>query len=207
MSMLARSHLANPVAFAHTRSLLLHNPWDKIIYQGPIAGGVKVLKRVSVISLAMTYSVTPLFAFASSQSSTAAISIMAAALITSSLSTAVVQWCCKPYVASISTSSSETTTSTSSDIKESPLTFETLTFFGQPKRTTVFPGDLQKSTSRVFSTWKTISLNASTTSTQNSPKGNVLTAKTGKPISSKPTMDKAKFDDLVSKSQRKPQQL
>ncbi|KAJ3214830.1 hypothetical protein HDU67_001157 [Dinochytrium kinnereticum] len=156
-----------------------------VIYRGPIAGGVKVLKRVSVVSLAMTYSVTPLFAFASSQSSVAAISVMAVelgqkdpwgvidhsfvrsnayagfpastALLTSSLSTALVQWCCKPYIVAISKpiAEAESNTSPSPDQKDAPLTLETLNFFGFPRRSTVYPGDLQKSSNRLFSTWMT----------------------------------------------------
>ncbi|KAJ3102847.1 hypothetical protein HDU96_009485, partial [Phlyctochytrium bullatum] len=124
-----------------------------VIYEGPIARGVKVLKRVSVATLGFTFSTTPLFALTStSPTSTAAITIMVIALATSTASTAMVQYCCNPYVASISKLPAS---STSDDkAKDEAFEFETFNFFGSSKRTKVAPSDLGKS-SRVFSTWST----------------------------------------------------
>ncbi|KAJ3100353.1 hypothetical protein HDU97_002271 [Phlyctochytrium planicorne] len=105
----------------------------------------------------MTYSVTPLFAFTAQDASlTAATSVMIMSLLISTGSTYLVQYCCKPYVVSITKTSPEPISSNREEAKET-LEFETTNFFGFPKRTIVKGNELEKSSSRVFSTWKTAS--------------------------------------------------
>ncbi|KAJ3082210.1 hypothetical protein HDU99_003342 [Rhizoclosmatium hyalinum] len=125
-------------------SLAITPPGTSVVYTGAIGKAIQALKRVSVISLSATWATTPLFAFTSvaeGGASTAAIAVMVGALIVSSGSTALIAWCCKPYVVSIAGAGSQ-------------LTLTRLSFFGVPYATTVDESELRTSRGRMFSTWE-----------------------------------------------------
>ncbi|KAJ3195851.1 hypothetical protein HK101_010829 [Irineochytrium annulatum] len=131
-------------------------PDGKEIYAGTLSPGVRVLKRISVISLFMAFSVTPLFAVASSQTATAAISVMTMAILLSSLSTYLVQWCCSPYILRILDVSPTSDPDAPLDPKKA-LRIETTTFFGFTKVHLIQPESLAPSNGqRLFGTWKTV---------------------------------------------------
>ncbi|KAJ3316975.1 hypothetical protein HDU76_001434 [Blyttiomyces sp. JEL0837] len=120
----------------------------RIIYSGPIGTSVKALKRISVTTLGLTYAATPLFIITSTDTSLAAISVMVVAVLTSTLSTALVQWVCNPYVVKIT----KPVESAPSDAN-APLTVQTLTFFGNPKLAKIDPSAITPVKSRLFASW------------------------------------------------------
>ncbi|KAI9335490.1 hypothetical protein BDR26DRAFT_1009252, partial [Obelidium mucronatum] len=126
-----------------------------LIYSGVISKAIQALKRVSVVSLLMTWATTPLFAYNlymdTGKATVAAIAVMGGALIVSSLSTAVIQWCCKPYVISIA---QKMQSSENESIPSRELTITRLSFFGTPYAHTVKETDLRVSAGRMFTTWE-----------------------------------------------------
>jgi hypothetical protein len=88
------------------------------------------------------------------------------AILASSGSTALINWCCKPYVVSISKktqgsvelaesdrSKTENNSNTLGVTDDSEYTFETMTLFGNPRFSTVKAGNIKPST-RLFSSWQ-----------------------------------------------------
>ncbi|KAI8844710.1 hypothetical protein BJ741DRAFT_704099 [Chytriomyces cf. hyalinus JEL632] len=124
------------------------------IYTGAIGKAIQALKRVSVVSLVLTWSTTPLFWYTAMTNgggaSVAAISVMVGALIVSSLSTSLIHWCCKPYVTSIASSASTPRT----------LTITRINFFGSPYATTLPETDLRVTSGRMFTTWETVDVSS-----------------------------------------------
>jgi hypothetical protein len=104
------------------------------IYQGPLANTLKILKRVSVLTLGVSVSSTASLAFVDYQSTTLILTSLGMgtlnfklkiAFLTSALSTGLIHYCTSPYVCSVSKLSPE----------EIKLT--TLSFFGNPIESTV----------------------------------------------------------------------
>ncbi|KAJ3412832.1 hypothetical protein HDV05_000173 [Chytridiales sp. JEL 0842] len=119
------------------------------IYTGPMGKATQFLKRVSVASLGLTYAVTPLFTLGSSQGSTAAWFVLGLAVVVSTSSTSLIQWCCNPYVLSIS----QKPTSNPSNILSNELTVETLGFFGNIKTWTITRDSIKPTKARAFANW------------------------------------------------------
>ncbi|KAJ3028116.1 UNVERIFIED_CONTAM: hypothetical protein HDU68_002437 [Siphonaria sp. JEL0065] len=123
-----------------------------LIYSGVIAKAIQALKRVSVVSLFMTWATSPLFAYnlymGTGNASTAAIAVMVGALVVSTGSTSVIHWCCKPYVVSIAS------TNSTPEKPARDLTVTRLSFFGTPYAHTVKETNLRVSRARMFTTWE-----------------------------------------------------
>ncbi|KAJ3344996.1 hypothetical protein HDU83_004546 [Entophlyctis luteolus] len=124
------------------------------IYDAPLKTAIQALKRVSVASLVMTWATTPLFAYkvayAAESGSAAAVGVLCGALVVSSMSTAVIHWTCKPYVATI-TAAAESA-ARAGVARE--LTFTRYSILGQPY-TTAVPEEALRPAARLFSTWRT----------------------------------------------------
>ncbi|KAF9172335.1 hypothetical protein BGX21_008442 [Mortierella sp. AD011] len=137
------------------------------IYDGPFSQTARRLKLFSVSSLAATIALCPFIFILDAGLSTGMRGGLAfAAVATSGSSTALVQWCLGPYVRKITipnnTLSAANTPSTDSSQPEStnpeitvtrstPVSFETLSFLGRKRITTVKVSDLEPS-SAPFST-------------------------------------------------------
>ncbi|KAF8952729.1 hypothetical protein BGZ46_003386 [Entomortierella lignicola] len=134
------------------------------IYEGPFSQTAKRLKLFSVSSLAATIALCPfIFILDAGISNGMRGGLAVAAVATSGSSTALVQWCLGSYVRKITipnnTLSTKSTTSdqsgsASSDFtvtRSTPVSFETLSFLGGKRITTVKVSDLEPS-SAPFST-------------------------------------------------------
>ncbi|KAG0366224.1 hypothetical protein BC939DRAFT_437189 [Gamsiella multidivaricata] len=137
------------------------------IYEGPFSQTAKRLKLFSVSSLAATIALCPfIFILDAGISNGMRGGLAVAAVATSGSSTALVQWCLGSYVRRITIpnpistppSNSTSTDSTASEppnaviiTRSTPVSFETLSFWGSKRITTVKVSDLEPS-SAPFST-------------------------------------------------------
>ncbi|KAF9974923.1 hypothetical protein BGZ73_001584 [Actinomortierella ambigua] len=125
-----------------------------LIYEGPFAQTARRLKLFSVSSLGATVALCPfIFILDAGISTGMRGGLAAAAVATSGASTALVQWCLGSYVRKITIpKATPSTTATTADVDLStPVSFETLSFWGGMRTTTVRVGDLEPS-SAPFST-------------------------------------------------------
>ncbi|KAF8939665.1 hypothetical protein BGZ58_009064 [Dissophora ornata] len=135
------------------------------IYEGPFSQTAKRLKLFSVSSLAATVALCPfIFVLDAGISTGMRGGLAVAAVATSGASTALVQWCLGSYVRKITIPNPPTTTSSQKDeastsgsgsditiTRSTPVSFETLSFLGGKRITTVKVSDLEPS-SAPFST-------------------------------------------------------
>ncbi|KAF9287814.1 hypothetical protein BGZ68_001231 [Mortierella alpina] len=142
-----------------------HQESQLAIYEGPFSQTAKRLKLFSVSSLAATVALCPfIFILDAGISNGMRGGLAFAAVATSGSSTALVQWCLGSYVRKITIPRpltipvrSGTTADTSSDLsavsitRSTPVSFETLSFLGGKRITTVKVSDLEPS-SAPFST-------------------------------------------------------
>ncbi|KAJ1553643.1 hypothetical protein HK405_007325 [Cladochytrium tenue] len=135
----------------------------RVIYQGPLFQRIQQLKRVSVATLVLTIGSTPLFASAAGDGSAAAAVVLAATIAVSGTSTALIQYCCSPYVGRIVVEGAEeghrqaspTEAATTDDIRDdAELTIETTGFFGNTRATRVRAAALQPATASRFANWR-----------------------------------------------------
>ncbi|KAJ3045723.1 hypothetical protein HDV00_007849 [Rhizophlyctis rosea] len=81
--------------------------------------------------------------------------MMGAAVVTSAVSTALVQWCANPYVTRITIPASSSTSEQSQSTSAPPLLeFETLTYFANPHRTVIPLSALVPASDRHFANWR-----------------------------------------------------
>ncbi|CAO3567950.1 unnamed protein product [Mortierella alpina] len=143
-----------------------HQESQLAIYEGPFSQTAKRLKLFSVSSLAATVALCPfIFILDAGISNGMRGGLAVAAVATSGSSTALVQWCLGSYVRKITIPRPLTTTSATSDAaagtgseqpavtitRSTPVSFETLSFLGGKRITTVKVSDLEPS-SAPFST-------------------------------------------------------
>ncbi|KAG0230456.1 hypothetical protein BGW42_000933 [Actinomortierella wolfii] len=144
-----------------------------LIYEGPFAQTARRLKLFSVSSLGATVALCPFIFILDAGISTGMRGGLAvAAVATSGSSTALVQWCLGSYVRKITIpkESSSTTASTATVNLSTPVSFETLSFWGGTRTTTVRVGDLEPS-SAPFST---IRIRDGRTSVMRDSKGKIV---------------------------------
>ncbi|RKP22839.1 hypothetical protein SYNPS1DRAFT_25248 [Syncephalis pseudoplumigaleata] len=129
----------------------------RLIYIGHLARTARFLKLFSISSLGITLLGVPLIFFIKSGMSTEFRTALAsAALITSLSSTGIIHYVLAPYVTQITLPhvSTEAAPEAIEPITEdTQLSIDTLTFFGQPRRTHIRAGELLPS-KRVFSSWR-----------------------------------------------------
>ncbi|KAG0054022.1 hypothetical protein BGZ83_012098 [Gryganskiella cystojenkinii] len=124
------------------------------IYEGPFSQTAKRLKLFSVSSLGATIALCPfIFLLDAGLSTGARGGLAAAAVFTSGSSTALVQWCLGSYVRTITLPKSLPVDNNNHTIltRSTPVSFETLSFWGGKRITTVKVSDLEPS-SAPFST-------------------------------------------------------
>ncbi|KAF9947885.1 hypothetical protein BGZ72_010172 [Mortierella alpina] len=136
-----------------------HQESQLAIYEGPFSQTAKRLKLFSVSSLAATVALCPfIFILDAGISNGMRGGLAAAAVATSGSSTALVQWCLGSYVRKITiprplstTAATSTSAPDSSDLsavtitRSTPVSFETLSFLGGRRITTVKVSDLEPS--------------------------------------------------------------
>ncbi|KAF9375365.1 hypothetical protein CPC16_000766 [Podila verticillata] len=153
-----------------------HTDSQLSIYDGPFSQTAKRLKLFSVSSLGATVALCPfIFLLDAGISNGMRGGLAVAAVATSGSSTALVQWCLGSYVRKItipdlSSSSSSSDSSTAVVTRSTPVSFETLSFWGGKRITTVKVSDLEPS-SAPFST---IRIRAGQSSTVRDGRGRVL---------------------------------
>ncbi|KAG0205526.1 hypothetical protein BGX28_002825 [Mortierella sp. GBA30] len=147
----AESLLSAPPSPHHTESQLS-------IYEGPFSQTAKRLKLFSVSSLAATIALCPfIFILDAGISNGMRGGLAVAAVATSGSSTALVQWCLGSYVRKITIPRPVSDAPSTSDLsavtitRSTPVSFETLSFWGGKRITTVKVSDLEPS-SAPFST-------------------------------------------------------
>ncbi|KAF9541478.1 hypothetical protein EC957_003038 [Mortierella hygrophila] len=145
------------------------------IYEGPFSQTAKRLKLFSVSSLGATIALCPfIFLLDAGISNGMRGGLAVAAVATSGSSTALVQWCLGSYVRKITLpnpAGSATQDPTSMTVTRStPVSFETLSFWGGKRITTVKVSDLEPS-SAPFST---IRIRAGQASTVRDGRGRIL---------------------------------
>ncbi|KAJ3274271.1 hypothetical protein HK104_004138 [Borealophlyctis nickersoniae] len=123
-------------------------PDSKVVYNGPLTRPLVYLKRVSATTFALSIFATPLLSLVEIAHPVAVAVTFTAALLTSGLSTALVQYCVNPYVTRIHIPPSTTSTPAKN------VTLETITFLGNSHYTTLPPAALVPSTGRHFATWR-----------------------------------------------------
>ncbi|KAF9433940.1 hypothetical protein BGZ76_008788 [Entomortierella beljakovae] len=135
-----------------------HAESQTTIYEGPFSQTAKRLKLFSVSSLGATIALCPFIFILDAGISTGMRGGLAvAAVATSGSSTALVQWCLGSYVRKITIPNHNISTTTSQQSESDPVTrstlvsFETLSFLGGKRITTVKVSDLEPS-SAPFST-------------------------------------------------------
>ncbi|KAG0033411.1 hypothetical protein BGZ81_008497 [Podila clonocystis] len=154
-----------------------HTDSQLSIYDGPFSQTAKRLKLFSVSSLGATIALCPfIFLLDAGISNGMRGGLAVAAVATSGSSTALVQWCLGSYVRKITipnlspTSSSSSTFDSHIITRSTPVSFETLSFWGGKRITTVKVSDLEPS-SAPFST---IRIRAGRSSTVRDGRGRVL---------------------------------
>ncbi|KAG0329796.1 hypothetical protein BG000_011945 [Podila horticola] len=151
-----------------------HTDSQVSIYDGPFSQTAKRLKLFSVSSLGATVALCPfIFLLDAGISNGMRGGLAVAAVATSGSSTALVQWCLGSYVRKITIPNlSPTSSSSDSPIitRSTPVSFETLSFWGGKRITTVKVSDLEPS-SAPFST---IRIRAGQSSTVRDGRGRVL---------------------------------
>ncbi|KAI9355725.1 hypothetical protein DFJ73DRAFT_758961 [Zopfochytrium polystomum] len=106
-TLVSATHPSSATAAPWNRLARLESPF--VVYTGPLFERIRLLKRVSVGTLVMAFGASPLFV---SDGSVAAIAVLGgsrtwkqnllpAALVLSSFSTALIQFCTTPYVGTI----------------------------------------------------------------------------------------------------------
>ncbi|KNC98483.1 uncharacterized protein SPPG_06183 [Spizellomyces punctatus DAOM BR117] len=118
------------------------------VYHGPLKKTLVLLKRVSATTFGLSAVASPLLAFAEYANLAVVGTMMGAALVTSGLSTVLVQYCVNPYVSRLLIPDSSTSFSSRTII------LETLTFFGNTRQTAVDLSDIMPASDRPFATWK-----------------------------------------------------
>ncbi|KAG0339466.1 hypothetical protein BG004_006815 [Podila humilis] len=160
-----------------------HPDQNQVIYEGPFSQTAKRLKLFSVSSLGATIALCPfIFLLDAGISSGMRGGLAVAAVATSGSSTALVQWCLGSYVRQITvptisasllespSSSASNSGGTFSVQRTTPVSFETLSFWGGKRITTVRVSDLEPS-SAPFST---IRIRAGTRSVVRDGRGRTL---------------------------------
>ncbi|KAF9924524.1 hypothetical protein FBU30_005544 [Linnemannia zychae] len=150
-----------------------HTDSQLTIYEGPFAQTAKRLKLFSVSSLGATVALCPfIFLLDAGISNGMRGGLAFAAVATSGTSTALVQWCLGSYVRKITLPNPTGTLDKDSITitRSTPVSFETLSFWGGKRITTVKVSDLEPS-SAPFST---IRIRAGQTSTVRDGRGRIL---------------------------------
>ncbi|KAF9578772.1 hypothetical protein BGW38_005273, partial [Lunasporangiospora selenospora] len=153
----SKSTGVNPASYPANQDTKEQQPLA--IYEGPFAQTAKRLKLFSVSSLAATIALCPFIFLLDAGISTGMRGGLAvAAVATSGSSTVLVQWCLGSYVRKLTVPSTSTkdgqATTLPTDITitpSTPVSFETLSFLGGRRITTLKVGDLELS-SAPFST-------------------------------------------------------
>ncbi|RKO89832.1 hypothetical protein BDK51DRAFT_25917 [Blyttiomyces helicus] len=114
------------------------------LYEGPLASTLVLLKRVSVTTFSLSCFAAPLISLSEMNNMTAVLVMGGTSLLTSGVSTALIQYCVNPYVTNL----------TRSPTDPSEITLTTLTLLGNPHRTTLQIADLIPVSDRPFATWK-----------------------------------------------------
>ncbi|KAI9599473.1 hypothetical protein BDF19DRAFT_342787, partial [Syncephalis fuscata] len=126
------------------------------IYIGHLARTARFLKLFSVSSLGITLIGVPfIFMLKSGMTTEFRTALASAALFTSISSTSIIHFALAPYVTQITlpgVSTEAVPEATETITANTDLSIDTLTFFGQPRRTNIKAGDLLPS-ARVFSSW------------------------------------------------------
>ncbi|KAF9088813.1 hypothetical protein BGX23_007108 [Mortierella sp. AD031] len=153
-----------------------HTDSQVSIYEGPFSQTAKRLKLFSVSSLGATIALCPfIFLLDAGISNGMRGGLAVAAVATSGSSTALVQWCLGSYVRKITLPSpnptnQDTSPSSITVTRSTPVSFETLSFWGGKRITTVKVSDLEPS-SAPFST---IRIRAGQSSTVRDGRGRIL---------------------------------
>ncbi|KAF9323162.1 hypothetical protein BG006_001708 [Podila minutissima] len=148
-----------------------HTDSQLSIYDGPFSQTAKRLKLFSVSSLGATVALCPfIFLLDAGISSGMRGGLAVAAVATSGSSTALVQWCLGSYVRKITIPNFPLTSDSTTITRSTPVSFETLSFWGGKRITTVKVSDLEPS-SAPFST---IRIRAGQSSTVRDGRGRVL---------------------------------
>ncbi|KAF9909639.1 hypothetical protein EC991_008297 [Linnemannia zychae] len=151
-----------------------HTDSQLSIYEGPFSQTAKRLKLFSVSSLGATIALCPfIFLLDAGISNGMRGGLAVAAVATSGSSTALVQWCLGSYVRKITLPNLTGTAQDPNSItvtRSTPVSFETLSFWGGKRITTVKVSDLEPS-SAPFST---IRIRAGQASTVRDGRGRIL---------------------------------
>ncbi|KAG0372318.1 hypothetical protein BGX24_000416 [Mortierella sp. AD032] len=152
-----------------------HTDSQLSIYEGPFSQTAKRLKLFSVSSLGATIALCPfIFLLDAGISNGMRGGLAIAAVATSGSSTALVQWCLGSYVRKITlpnpTGTAAQDPASITVTRSTPVSFETLSFFGGKRITTVKVSDLEPS-SAPFST---IRIRAGQASTVRDGRGRIL---------------------------------
>ncbi|KAF8946081.1 hypothetical protein BGZ47_001349 [Haplosporangium gracile] len=152
-----------------------HTDSQLSIYEGPFSQTAKRLKLFSVSSLGATIALCPfIFLLDAGISNGMRGGLAVAAVATSGSSTALVQWCLGSYVRKITlpnpTGSPTEDPASITVTRSTPVSFETLSFWGGKRITTVKVSDLEPS-SAPFST---IRIRAGQASTVRDGRGRIL---------------------------------
>ncbi|KAI8824075.1 uncharacterized protein EV422DRAFT_617808 [Fimicolochytrium jonesii] len=122
-------------------------PVGTTIYNGPLTTTLMLLKRVSATTFGLSTVAAPLLLFAEYSNLAVVGTMMGAAIVTSGISTILVQYCVNPYVTRVLLSPSSLPPSRTAVL-------ETLTFFGNRRHTAVRISDIVPAQDRPFATWK-----------------------------------------------------
>ncbi|TPX57270.1 hypothetical protein PhCBS80983_g03938 [Powellomyces hirtus] len=129
---------------------------SSLVYHGPLAKTLIYLKRVSATTFGLSTFAAPLLTVAEYSNLAVVGTMMGAAVVTSGLSTMLVQYCVNPYVTKvIFPPPSPTATSPLPNSTTNPVVvLETLTFFGNARYTAMNVSDLIPATDRAFANWR-----------------------------------------------------
>ncbi|KAJ3167058.1 hypothetical protein HDU88_002395 [Geranomyces variabilis] len=123
-----------------------------VVYEGPLAKTLIYLKRVSATTFGLSTFAAPLLTVAEYSNLAVVGTMMGAAVLTSGLSTALVQYCVNPYVTRIILPTPPADETAPLEAEHAVL--QTLTFFGNPRYTAVRTADLIPATDRAFANWR-----------------------------------------------------
>ncbi|KAJ3013354.1 hypothetical protein HKX48_005807 [Thoreauomyces humboldtii] len=116
-----------------------------------------LLRRVSATTFGLSTFASPLLTIAEYSNLAVVGTMMGAAVLTSGLSTLLVQYCVNPYVTQISLAPSSLPPPSSTPSSSSPpqtAIVQTLTFFGNVRHTAVRISDIVPASDRAFASWR-----------------------------------------------------
>ncbi|KAJ3160237.1 hypothetical protein HDU86_001073 [Geranomyces michiganensis] len=123
-----------------------------VVYEGPLAKTLIYLKRVSATTFGLSTFAAPLLTVAEYSNLAVVGTMMGAAVLTSGLSTLLVQYCVNPYVTKVILPNPPVAEGALSKGEHAIL--QTLTFFGNPRYTAVHVSDLIPAADRAFANWR-----------------------------------------------------